>query len=82
MTKKMRMSVKVLGVALGTASGWDTVDDWHVVFYDFEPSYGIDLRKGDLNVDYVNGLFQGFDDEGRLVWKHSMISFFKEEYNL
>lgn len=49
-----RLTVKLLGVVLGTASGWDG-EDLTYNYYDFIPADGIKLPKGDITISYDNG---------------------------
>lgn len=39
-----RIDVKVAGVILGSASGWDQADDMALAFYDFTPSHEGQVR--------------------------------------
>ena len=39
MTK--RIDVKLMGINVGTATGWDEAGDYMLQFYDFEPSKDI-----------------------------------------
>jgi hypothetical protein len=70
--------VKVLGRIVGVASGWDQVDDWSIVLYDFVPSkqpgQRTTLEIGHLTVNYEEGKFQYFnDDNGELDYEQDMI---------
>lgn len=65
MSDQDEMLVRVMGRALGTASGWDRIDDDILFFYDFKPS--IDALKplgGGFAVDLERGLFIRYDDDG------------------
>lgn len=50
-----RMNVAIHGRMLGTASGWDGDLGECTWFYDFEPSDGVALPKGNLQYDEANG---------------------------
>ena len=59
------MEVKILGVSLGTASGWDESADWGLMFYDFKPSLS-GIPEGDLFVDLQSGeleIYEAKDSE-------------------
>lgn len=56
------MDVKVLGRTIGTASGWDQVDDEILFFYDFVPNAKVMLPSGDLQWDYLNGIIEVIRD--------------------
>lgn len=77
-----RMEVKLLGKVLGTASGWDEVDDHCVVFYNLATNtfgqkllkfWGEDYR--DFEVNFVTGevVIIKSDDNRlavKLLWRH------------
>lgn len=70
-----RMDATVAGRYLGTASGWDELDSWAIVLYDFEPNdtYKSVFPKCEyLNVLYDDGLLEFCDsddisDDGMVV---------------
>jgi hypothetical protein len=51
------MEVKILGIVVGTATGWDEVTDWGLTFYDFKPVLN-GIPEGDLFVDFQSGDLQ------------------------
>jgi hypothetical protein len=53
-----RMVIRVMGVKLGTASGWDQVTDWGVNFYDAEFN---EFGKSIFEVDATSGVYIDFD---------------------
>lgn len=42
---KGRIPVKLLGYTLGTATGWDRIDEDVIVFYDFDEISDVDILK-------------------------------------
>lgn len=68
-----RIEVKVLGLVIGTASGWDELDTCVLYFYDFEPNNGINLPSKDLVVDFEDGLFMTYDDDGTETHSSSVL---------
>lgn len=70
-----RFDVTVLGEVIGTASGWDGMDYLEVLFYNFEPSNKISgLDGGDVCVNYNNGKFEYYNDEGLVEYSVSIVS--------
>lgn len=54
-----RMDVEVLGVKLGTASGWDELDTCNLYFYDVETSNTkFPSLEFNLNVDFNTGVYE------------------------
>lgn len=73
-----RIPVVVLGVTIGTASGWDQSGDFGAVFYDFQPRTGLTcLRSGDINIDEEHG-FHYYNDSDELSEKISPFVVFKQ----
>lgn len=69
-----RYPFTVLGRDIGTGSGWDQIDMVQIVIYDFIPSFGVDLPRGDLSVEYDNGYFKMYDDDvGEVTWSADMV---------
>lgn len=58
-----RSTYPILGRNIGTATGWDELDLDVMILYEFEPAEGINLPRGDLYVDYINGIFQNAEDD-------------------
>lgn len=50
-----RMEAKILGRVIGTADGWDQVDDQAICLYDFQPNSATTLPNGTLTFDSVTG---------------------------
>lgn len=62
-----RQSFTLLGVEIGTGSGWDYADHSVWWIYDFEPVSGLPLQKCDsLNIDILNGLFEARAADGSI----------------
>jgi len=57
MSDSNRMDVVVLGITIGTASGWDETTDFGLTFYDFEAKLS-GILEGDLYVDFQSGALQ------------------------
>lgn len=76
--KDERIEVDILGRNLGTASGWDGEPFETIWFYDFEPSEGIDLQKGQLQVNFQTGEIGIADDGGEVQLPLDIISFLSE----
>lgn len=62
-----RIEVKLFGYVLGSADGWDQVDDTVVCFYDYQQNetgksiIGFDFPKDtNLQVDWVEGTIVGY----------------------
>jgi hypothetical protein len=67
MEKKEVIEWTILGRKVGSASGWDIVDTFVMMLYDFVPVHGIDLPRGDINFDFENGVAESFNDDGQPV---------------
>jgi hypothetical protein len=67
MSKEKRVDWTVLGRVIGTATGWDQVDTFVMMLYDFEPAVDVDLPTGDINIDFENGVVETFDDAGKVT---------------
>lgn len=65
MTKTTELSI--FNRKVGTCTGWDDIDHLHLVFYDFKPYEGFDMPQADLSVDYENGFFMNFNDDGDII---------------
>lgn len=76
--EKTTMDVMLLGVKIGTASGWDEAGDFSLQFYDFSP-----LIKGLAFVDCLtvdpwhSGLFEGYDPDGNKIFSVSILEVMK-----
>jgi hypothetical protein len=73
-TQDERTPFKVLGVKLGTYDSWDQVDDLTLVFYDVKIDEGVNLPEGVITVNYEDGNFYMYDDNGNETLKRSIIS--------
>ena len=62
-----RKPALVAGYFVGTCTGWDQIDDWAVVLYNFEAYEGFEMINGDLVIDYQNGTFSIHDDHGTAI---------------
>lgn len=74
-----RMEVKVLGRIIGTASGWDVLDDHILCFYAFEPSieYASEFKEDEcLTISFETGMFT-YEHEGNTT-EHDIIHALKE----
>ncbi len=77
MAKNERSEWTVLGRVVGTATGWDQIDDSIIILYGYEPSaamsvhFPIDLtaKPLDLGVDFENGWLETYADDGEVVTK-------------
>ena len=65
----LEMEVRILGIIIGTASGWDQVGDFAVCFYDFKPSHILVPSDECLSVDLDSGDFQITNDEGEVLYQ-------------
>lgn len=69
-----REPCSILGRYVGTASGWDQVDDWSLCLYDFEPYEGFYATKGTtLTVDFERGVVQSVSDDGKVEYEADML---------
>lgn len=68
----------VVGRLIGHGSGWDQVDDYEIVIYDFVPLPGIDLPECDLSVSFNNGHFSTYGATGNLIWQADIIDKLKD----
>lgn len=59
-----RFNWTVCGRAIGTATGWDQIDTFTIVLYEFIPAEGLELPTGDASIDFESGKMETFDDEG------------------
>lgn len=59
-----RVTFKVLGRNIGTATGWDELGDNDIILYEFIPDSRFDLPSGDLGVLFEAGRFVTYDSDG------------------
>ena len=77
--KEERIDVIVLGINIGTASGWDEVEVAHIVFYDFASSIPELTNGSTINFDFQKGEISYFKDEdGTLIKSFDMIEVFNK----
>lgn len=68
-----RVTFKVLGRNIGTATGWDEIGNQDIMLYDFIPNSRFNLPRGDLGVLFEAGLFETYDDDGTVTSTQDMI---------
>lgn len=73
-----RIEVDILGRNLGTASGWDGDPGECIWFYEFQPRDGVDLKSGDLQIDFVKGLIGIQGPEGEILDPEDAVYFLNE----
>lgn len=71
------IEVKILGVEVGKASGWDEVDLLGLQFYDFVPLEGFSIPAGDISVHYDSGIIGLYDKEGKDIGKLRILDVIK-----
>ena len=74
MAKQKRTAWNVLGRKIGTATGWDEVDTFILQLYDFEPANNVDLPKATLRINFENGKVETYDDEGKVLTSHDLLT--------
>lgn len=57
------MDVKILGIVVGTATEWEKITDWDLVFYNFKPVLN-GVPEGNLLVDLQSGELEIHDSGG------------------
>lgn len=57
----------IMGRAVGTASGWDQVDNWQMLLFDFVPAAGVQLPRGDVNFNFEDGLATLYSNSGTII---------------
>ena len=58
----------VLGVKIGTTTGWDANDDLNNGYYDFKPVEHSNLKEHSyISIDYKTGLLTYYDEEGSVI---------------
>lgn len=62
-TENERMTVEILGIDIGTASGWDDMETAVFFFYDFEPYENCPLPAGGINVNFTEGTVEVYRGE-------------------
>lgn len=73
MTKPVEF--KVLGRAIGTATGWDQADTFAITLYDFTPYEKFkDLPSGDVVICFETGKIETFDDDGEISVSVDIVS--------
>lgn len=72
-----RFDVVVCGRLIGTADGWDGVDELTHVYYEFRPTEGLNIPDCDLGVVYGGGKFEAYDDDGEVVFTADIIDTIK-----
>lgn len=67
--------LKILGRVIGTFDGWDSWDGDmdEMVFYKYQPEGTIQIQPCDLSVNYTDGVFKSYDDNGELLWSKDII---------
>lgn len=63
------MEVKVLGKVIGTASGWDPVEECHVQFYSFHGAKTLPREMHFvecLAIDFTSGIYRCYDADANL----------------
>lgn len=68
--------LKLLGRVIGTFNGWDGDMDT-MIFYKFQPAKTVQLEPCDLSVNYTEGTFKAYNDEGTELWSHDIIETIK-----
>lgn len=58
-----RKELIIMGVNIGTYTGWDDMDVAVLFFYDFEPREGVNLPAGGINVDFNTGIVEVYTDD-------------------
>lgn len=69
-----RIDAVVCGRKIGTADGWDQVENNFIVLYEFEPGTGITIPAGDLAVDYDGGRFEILNDDGEVTFEADIVA--------
>lgn len=71
--------VRILGRVIGTASGWDSLDQESMAFYYFDPVEGVDIPASEcLGVLFEEGRFVTYDEEGKETWSADIISVLRD----
>lgn len=85
MVEEDRVPISILGKEIGTGTGWDQLDSWAIIFYDFQPNdLGQQFLKQskvkentDLCIDYETGnveLTEGKVKEERAAEKSGLLT--------
>lgn len=77
MSYEDRIPATVLGVQIGTTTGWDQIDLFDFLFYEFQPLEGVDLPSGDLRINYDTGKFYTHDIEGNVTFERRILDHMK-----
>jgi len=73
MTDK-RVEFTVLGRIIGTGTGWDEMDNCHLIIYDFQPGERFPhIPEGDLGVNFNAGTFEYHDDQGNMIASYDIV---------
>lgn len=65
------ITVRLMGVVLGTADGWDGGGDTSYMLYDFKSEL---LDNGDcIGVDWEQGILEYYNDEGEVYHKVELL---------
>ena len=69
-----RIDAVVCGRKIGTADGWDQMENNFIVLYEFEPAAGITIPAGDLAVDYDGGRLEIQNDDGEVTFMADIVA--------
>lgn len=72
MSQDSTIRVKVLGIFVGTAVGWDCMDDLAYCFYGYESNNSVFPSCDCLELDYDQGTWSATDDAGNVLNKGSI----------
>lgn len=63
-----------LGRRIGSATGWDSVEQCFIQLNDFIPYPNVDLPACPcLGINYENGSFYGYNDNGEIVYERDIL---------
>lgn len=62
-----RVEFTILGRVIGTGTGWDKMEECHILIYDFESVEEYALPNGDLSVDFNEGKFEYHNEDGDVL---------------
>jgi len=72
-----RVEFTVLGRLLGTGTGWDDIGTNRMLLYDFESAKEYALPNGNLIIDFEDGSFEYYDEDGDILASFDILDIMK-----
>ena len=73
-----RFAWVALGRTVGDVGGWDQLDIFVFMIYDFHPAPGIDIPPGDVTLDFAAGMWATYTTDGIITACGDLIEALKD----